>query len=99
VTLINIEIWLKINNETKEVKMFEYITVSRVADFPKQKELQSLSNNEIEIEITDNINKLVSSCQKETDGGWKIVSHTVQILKTRLAISVLLRRSTRPNHL
>ena len=79
--------------------MYEYIAKCKVVDLPKQKELQDLNNDEIEGEIADHLKKLISSCEKETAGDWRIISHTVQLLKTQLVVSVLLRRSTRPNHL
>lgn len=79
--------------------MYEYIAKCKVVDLPKQKELQDLNNDEIEGEIADHLKKLISSCEKETAGEWRIISHTVQLLKTQLVISVLLRRSTRPSHL
>ena len=61
--------------------MYEYIAKCKVVDLPKQKELQDLNNDEIEGEIADHLKKLISSCEKETAGEWRIISHTVQLLK------------------
>lgn len=79
--------------------MYEYIAKCKFVDLPKQKELQDLNNDDIGGETADHLGKLISSCEKETAGDWRIISHTVQLLKSQLVVSVLLRRSTRPNHL
>jgi len=52
-------------------------------DLPKQKELQDLNNDKIEGKIDDHLKKLISSCEKETAGGWRLISHTVQLLLFR----------------